>query len=763
MADSLDPDQQRAVDHAVGSLLLTAGAGSGKTRVLVARYLKHLQDGVAVANLVAITFTEKAAREMRQRIREAVRQKIDSAKPGDAEYERWRNHEQRLETVAIDTIHGYCTRLLRQHAVAAKLDPAFEVLSEGFARALRDDVATAALRELLLQETPTAHDLHELIVLHGWSRIVEAVEGFLDSPDVAAWRAFLAKSPEQIASEWEATAKAFVPALAAATIDRSPAIAALRRVQPTTAEGRKVLQGVLEDLQRFRDDPASIDADALKAAAKVGHQSTGKKLYGEENYEAVKAGYEAIRELLADSGLRELAEAPENLASAAVVSQRIARVACHVEAAYAARKKVESKLDFHDLLVRTRDLLRENAAVRVAVHSQVKFLLLDELQDTDSVQMELVELILGERFRGGGLFAVGDAKQSIYRFRGADVGLFHRLRDSLPAESRLQLTKNYRSRPGILSFVYSLCREWFPGEAALESICKENGLSTVEFLWAVAGEEKPSVEVLRQLEAAALAVRIRELISGPTKRCEPGDIVLLFRALSNVSIYEEALRKAGIDYYLVGGGAFFAQQEVYDIVNALRAIENPFDGASLVGVLRSPFCSLSDDAITAICMDEPWTGLLGDLALVPPEEQEQARRARRMLASWRQIKDSLPAARLLQRMFADSAFDAALLFEPLGERKLANLWKIQEMAREFDRAGLRLAEFITHLEGQVRRQPREDQAATVPEEAAHVVRIMSIHQAKGLEFPVVIVPDLGAKVRDGDSLAASWHRTLGRS
>ena len=226
--------------------------------------------------------------------------------------------------------------------------------------------------------------------------------------------------------------------------------------------------------------------------------------------------------------------------------------------------------------------------------------------------------------------------------------------------------------------------------------------------------------------------------------------MLLFRALSNVSIYEEALRKAGIDYYLVGGGAFFAQQEVYDIVNALRAIENPFDGASLVGVLRSPFCSLSDDAITAICMDEPWTGLLGDLC-VPPEEQEQARR--RGACSHRGGRSRI---RYQRRGCCNACSPTCSSTRPCSSSRSANAssptsGKSRRWPGEFDRAGLRLAEFITHLEGQVRRQLREDQAATVPEEAAHVVRIMSIHQAKGLEFPVVIVPDLGAKVRDGDS------------
>src|SRR5262249_52769037 len=218
-------------------------------------------------------------------------------------------------------------------------------------------------------------------------------------------------------------------------------------------------------------------------------------------------------------------------------------------------------------------------------------------------------------------------------------------------------------------------------------------------------------------------------------------------------------------YYLVGGRAFFGQQEVYDLLNLLRALENPQDAVALAGTLRAPFCCLSDEALFVLGRhrDGLWAGLLDEELepRLPPDQRERVRRARRALPRWRSLKDRLPIARLLGEVFADSGYDAATQFEFLGDRKLANLWKLLDLARTFDRSGLfGLPEFIDRLGDLVRTQPREEQAATQPEKARGV-RLMSIHQAKGLEFPVVIVPDLAASGGGAGRPVAEWDAGLG--
>lgn len=744
MTDDFNDEQHEAINHP-GSVVLSADAGSGKTRVLVARYAHYLEQGAGISNLVAITFTHKSTREMRDRIRRRVK-----LLPG------WNHYEPYLETADIDTIHGFCSRILKLHATSAGIGTDFTVIDDSLAAVLKAETTKESLQALLLAGDT---DLQELVVIFGWQRIVESIEGFLATPDPAAWQEFVSRTTDEITERWVAAGREFIPRFASRLNETNPAIEALQSIRPATDEGMQVLVSVLEGVRKLCKDPFDADIASLNEAAKVGHHTKGKKLYGTANYDAVRDGFKAIREEFCRR-LSTLAVPPRNLAAAAEVSLRMTRVAIIAQAAYSRRKRNENCVDFGDLLLMTRDLLRSNEPVRSALRNQYQFLLLDELQDTDPVQMEIVELLLGDRLKGGGLFAVGDIKQSIYRFRGAEVSLFDKLRLMVPSDSRKQLVINYRSRPGILRFVNALCQAWFPGQPLMKIHRRESARPEVEFLWTAS--EDHSVDAMRTAEAESIANRIVALTRGDSAR-DPGEIVILFRALTNTPIYENALRNKGIDYYLAGSRAYFAQQEVFDIANVLRAIENPLDHLSVAGVLRSPIGGLSDDAVAILCRhtDGPWMALAGELETVPASERETARRAWRNLSNWRHIKDSIPVAWLLQRILADSEYDAALHFEPLGERKLANLWKLQEIARTFDRTRSGLAEFAQLLVDQIARQPREEQAATAPEKARNIVRLMTIHQAKGLEFPVVIVPDLNGRVNENSSRAAVWHPALG--
>ncbi|MGL4423701.1 MAG: 3'-5' exonuclease, partial [Gemmataceae bacterium] len=247
------------------------------------------------------------------------------------------------------------------------------------------------------------------------------------------------------------------------------------------------------------------------------------------------------------------------------------------------------------------------------------------------------------------------------------------------------------------------------------------------------------------------------------RRMEPRDIVFLFRSLSSVAVYERELSNAGLDYYLVGGRLYFAQQEVHDLLNLLRAIENPEDTLSLFATLRSPFFLLNDDSLHLLATEKCglWAALEEPsvLDLLDSEQREWARTARRKLTEFRQWKDRVPVAELLHRIFAAMGFDAATQFEFLGDRKLANLWKLIEMARTYDERRLGLAAFVERLANQTADELREEQAATQPEES-NVIRLMTIHQAKGLEFPVVIVPNLNSPPRTS-SETVQWHPAVG--
>ncbi|MCG8585478.1 MAG: PD-(D/E)XK nuclease family protein, partial [Pirellulales bacterium] len=286
----------------------------------------------------------------------------------------------------------------------------------------------------------------------------------------------------------------------------------------------------------------------------------------------------------------------------------------------------------------------------------------------------------------------------------------------------------------------------------------------IEFMWTEAGPgESPraagATHRARKREADWIARRIRQMLedeealvvdehNGQPRPVRQGDVTILFRALSDVQVYEEALSKRGIDYYLVGGHAFYAQQEIFDLVNLFRVLASACDDVALAGVLRSPMFSLKDETLFWLCRGQEDDGLAyGLFAAEPPSELDEEQRdrvhfARDTLTHLRSIKDRVPIAELLREMLRLTAYDAILLGEYLGERKLANVHKILDQARAMDRAGFfTVDDFAEQLSEFVASQPREPLAATQPE-ASDVVRLMTIHQAKGLEFPVVFVPDL---------------------
>jgi ATP-dependent helicase/nuclease subunit A len=781
-APPLTDQQHRAVTTRQVSVVLSSGAGCGKTHVLTERYLSHLRDDAAeVGQIVAITFTERAAREMRGRIRRAVVGHLRASNPGK-EAENWSRHLRALETAPINTIHSFCGTLLRQHAVAAGIDPRFDVLEEVLSVNLEEEARAACLQRLLTVPGGVGEDLRQLVLVYGWRPVVEAISGLMRSWDAQGWRAWLDRKDEEIIGDWKALDRdVLIPARLGLLLQVRPSIARclalLRSHPPCPGPMTDQVRFILEQTPRLADvdKPAAL-LDELHEAAKVGR--AGAKAWPDAAvYEEIKEALQRFREELKLQREKLPSEEPEGLGEALAVGRRFLRVAREAVAAYAERKRLHGVVDFQDLLVLARDLLRDHPEVRASLQDRYCFLLIDELQDTDPVQMELAELLCGGGLSAGMLFAVGDQNQSIYRFRGANVGLFRDLRRTVPHEGRQGLTLNFRSQPALLHFANALlCHRLVDFQPLRASNPQINPEPCVEFLWAPRAE-KATVAEGRMAEAEWIAQRIACLVDGPPlvvdrdgdpTRLRParrGDVVLLFRAMTNVHLYEAALRQYGLDYYLVGGRAFFAQQEIYDVLNLLRALENPQDSVSLAGTLRSPFCCLSDEALFVLGRERNglWAGLLDAASdeRLPASQREPVRRARHNLPRWRGLKDRLSIADLLHAVFADSGYDAATQFESLADRKLANLWKLIDLARTFDRSGLfGLADFIARLGDLVRNQPREEQAATQSENA-DVVRLMTIHQAKGLEFPIVIVPDVAASGGPPAQPVAQWDVRLG--
>jgi len=763
----------RALFQLTGPTAVSAGAGSGKTTCLVELCLR-LMSGEATGEpcepgeLVAITFTEKAAGELEERLREAMAARAVAA-AGSEEARLWRSRLAAIERMAVGTIHAFAGRLLREHALEAGVDPDLLVVDEETAQLWRRDAARGALLVALDAGRPEAR---RLAAAHGAGG---RRDGLVDLvAEVARERATLgeespvvaAPSDEGAALAARAAALAAAEALLAAraevrTATGARALAALREAVDALGEERS---GPLRPSALARFEALAEAVRGWRVGSSDGPEARARKA---ALVDACEAFGPLAADVLADPQKRELA---------ALVTE--------TEARYSARKRTAGALDFDDLLAGARDLLRRDPALRAELRRRIRALLVDEYQDVNALQEELFQLLAGEDPAAGPgpvLVAVGDLKQSIYRFRGADVAVFRgvleRLASSPPGRA-LRLAVNHRSGPGVLDLVnevFARCMQpgasdprpyelAFTPEDRLVATRPPGQTPACELL--EDGESGPSAE-RRVREAQAIAdrvhaivsgiagVEVRERVAGGAERARTpryGDVAILFRRLTEVETYARALRDAGVPFRLGRGGGFYQAAEVRDVGELVASLAAPDDALAWAALLRSPMCAVSDGALFAIsrlglaslARVEPEAAVEALLRVHPAAADGETDRLRAFLRAWRELRalvDRLPVDELLRRAFELLDLEAAHLAAPQGERRRANLLKTLTLARRFAERGGGAGAFASHLRAMAARPPREPEAAV---EAPDAVALLSVHQAKGLEWPVVFVPDLGA-------------------
>ncbi len=721
---------------------------------------------------------------MRERIRSQCLNKLRTCPPAEADH--WLEIARSLDSARISTIHAFCSSLLRSHAVEAEIDPKFGLLDETLGASFLSHAIESGLHQLLADDDA---DAAELVFEFGLTRTRSLLTGLVMQRyriDFAKWENQL---PNELASQWDRHWHTnVVPKLMydlAASAPARKTMELLEQHEPRHAVMQERRRALLEQIPLLAaGENAAAILDAIRENARVQGGGTKKDWDTEDIYADVKDALTDLRGRV-DKLREQLAYDPEHLLRGAEIGLCALRAAKQVGTHYDSAKREAAVVDFDDLLLQARNLLRDHDGVRRRISAGISLLMVDEFQDTDPIQDDIVQLLCGDAALTGKLFVVGDAKQSIYRFRRAEPKIFHRLRERIDAEGRLPLNENFRSQPEILKFVNAV----FDGalEGGYEPLQPKRPQVTlppcIEFLFSAAGsddsdsntDEDNSATSRRRREADWIARRLKQLLTDglpqrlecdggtgdlPARTVQPRDIVILFRAMTDVRYYEEVLRARGLDCYVVGGRAFFAQQEVFDVVNLCQHLDNVDDQVSLVGVLRSPFFSLSDDAIVALGHSPARALAAAPPAHLSDEQQELVRFAGAVLGELREKKDRLSIAQLLNLAIDRSGYDAALLTEFLGARKLANLRKLVDMARQFDQSGLfTLADFVNRLRDAVADETHEPLAATHPE-SANIIRLMSIHQSKGLEFPVVVVADMDRQGRN-QSASAYFDAELG--
>ncbi|MCC6494083.1 MAG: UvrD-helicase domain-containing protein, partial [Pirellulales bacterium] len=810
----LTPQQRAALEARDRSVSLAAGAGCGKTFVLTERFLSHVDptqaDAAQLDELVAITFTDAAAREMRDRIRRRCFERLQRAATDD-EAAAWQRLLRSMDAARISTIHSFCAQLLRTYAVEAGLDAQFEVLDAAAAQLLKLETIDDCLRKLLL-----AHDddTLELAARRGLDRLrndLAALAGPTAMEAIERWRD---ATPEDLVAHWQRFYdEQFVPE-ALRQLCAAPELVELRRLCGEASAKSDHLVARLRDLAARLDAlPKSCPATcaeviaAIRLQARVADIRGAKHWHNIDDYEPLKQACERVRTLLDKTALGQPLDftAAQDAAAQGLALLRLTAVATESLAAIKAQR---NQLEFDDLLAHTHRLLTDpaHAAIRQQIAQRTRLLMVDEFQDTNPLQANIIKAFCGDDWHERGLFAVGDFKQSIYRFTGAQPQVSTSLRAALTPAGRLSLTRNFRSQPAITDFVNALFYDEFEEYEPLAPARPQmTPTPAVEFLWTPLQEESDAQESAasvgadgeatggktqggatkrrragaardaRVTEARWMARRLVQLLQSEQplvvgvhegqpapRRLQLGDIAILLRTLSDAQVYEEALREHGLDYYLHGGHAFYSQQEIYDVLNLLRAIASPVDEIALAGALRSPIFSLQDE--TLFWLVNASASLNGALAAqqrggkagarvlsaLSADEAAKVRRAAAVLVRLREAKDRLLVADLLTLALDLTGYDAIVLAEFLGPRKAANVEKLVEQARALDRSSPGdLQGYITQLSEFVLRAPKEALAATQTE--GDVIRIMTIHHAKGLEFPLVVLPDLDRRRHGGSS------------
>lgn len=722
--------QLKVIESTKNNTAVMAGAGSGKTSVLVERYIRLLQEGFDCRRILAITFTNKAAGEMAERIRQKMIHHAEKNSAGQKQF--WLEQKNLLANAYIGTIHGLCTNIIRANPVEAGVEPDFSVLDETEAMIFTEECLKNSLEKLLKARNIA---MQKLCSEYGYKRIFAYLENLLSRFTLADvnnndFLKKLAKGHLAVVSNLPEEKERFRQILheLLAGIDGMKATAHKKQLQNIKANLIQI-EKALTQLPAALEQIGILDEhiDALNA------RSSDKELVQE-----IKASKQNFVEICYDNKALQLLPFWAEVVKTCVQD-------------FSAAKRKRGVLTFDDLEYMAYRLLFDNPQLRYHYERKYDHIMMDEFQDTNKLQQGIAYLLAGRdgaKLYGEKLFIVGDDKQSIYRFRGADVSVFGKVREDIKSAEGLaiELLDNFRSRSEILA----VCNDLFSQLLAAGEI-KYQGLAAGK---KTEKRKFPPVEALllneeekeELSEAEAVAARLKQI--NREEGFAFSDMAVLLRAKTHLEDYIKAFEQKQIPYVVLDGQGFFEVPEIVDLLNLLRFLDNPQKDLALLGVLRSPFFALSDETLTYLILankeDSYWSKLCGDIPeAINTMQKRLILRAREILSGFLQKANIYPLGVLL-RIIVDK-----LKVMPLtmvyydAKQRYANIEKLIDIvfAFEYEKNGS-LSDFLLHVDNLLAKGARES-LEQIESEQSDAVKVLTVHKAKGLQFKVVVVSECG--------------------
>ena len=765
-----DADRQRIVEDTTSNLFVEAGAGSGKTSSLVERVTRLvMHDRVPLTHIAAVTFTEKAGAELRDRLRAHFEAKWRDAQAAPADKEFAGQALEDLDSAAIGTLHSFAQRILTMHPIEAGLPPLLEVLDE-----VASSVAFEARWSVLQRELLDDPEMSEKLLLalsagvkldhlrsvtrafgSDWDLIEDRVlpggPPHVSTPAVADLAAEAARLTARVA-ECSNSDDKFIPKLQA------------------LGEWGQRLSGSADDRERYATLLAAAD---LKWGYGSGKSWPDLPHLKDECKDLQERAATAAGQFT-EATLRPLAY---------WIAERVVRAA--------RARAAEGRLEFHDLLVLARELLRKNPDVRAALQASFPRLLLDEFQDTDPIQIELAVRIAGGRdaeaahwqdveVPPGSLFVVGDPKQSIYRFRRANIGIYLKAQEWFGDEARVRLTTNFRTGEPILDWVNAVfgnlidyVEDAQPHYEALDPHVLDSGNGPSVLV--LGAEEHPfaargAADELRHREAADVAASIREALAdawtvrdpetGQWRGIERRDIAILIPARTSLDHLEAALDEAGIPYRAESSSLVYQAPEVRDLLMAARVIADPSDLFACVMTLRSPLFGCGDDDLWTWKQGRGSFNILAPIkdaeGRTEPSESHPVGRAIDYLRRLHYQARWMTPSEVLGALVTDRRMLEVAVDSPRSRDQWRRLRFVVDQARawsEVEHGGLRSYLVWATKQGEESSRVAE---AVLPETDVDAVRIMTIHGAKGLEFPMVVLSGMTSEPRKEHGVQLLW-------